>query len=145
MPFSVMSTGMILGIRRSRHHSNPRLKILRTHQTLILNLPASHLCLHRCNLVGSPFPPFPITCKGVSNVFMTDKCSQSSRKQCKKNSAASRTRLTSYNNPLPHRIDGRCCRPGWARLGKSAQINSRGHFFGDMDGKDVMTNDEIHG
>lgn len=39
-------------------------------------------------------------CKCFSNVFLTDKCLQSSRKQCKKNSAASRTRPTSYNNLL---------------------------------------------
>lgn len=38
-------------------------------------------------------------CKLLSNVILTDKCLQSSRKQCKRNSAASRTRPTSYNNP----------------------------------------------
>lgn len=64
-------------------------------------------------------PPLSHYCKGVSNVFMTDKCSQSSRKQCKKNSAASRTRPTSYNNPpaLPSqdRWQVLSARLGWAR------------------------------
>lgn len=44
-----------------------------------------------------------------------------------------------------YKINDRCCRPGWAGLGKSTQKNSKRHFFGDMDGKDVMTNNEVHG
>lgn len=43
------------------------------------------------------------------------------------------------------RINERCCRPGWAGLGESAQKNSKRHFFGDMNGKDVTNNDDVHG
>lgn len=42
-------------------------------------------------------------------------------------------------------MNDRCCRPGWVGLGNRAQNKSSRYFLGDMNGKDVTTNDKIHG
>lgn len=43
------------------------------------------------------------------------------------------------------RINDRCCRPGWAGHGKRAPKKIKEAFFGDMNGKDVTSNNEVYG